>query len=280
MVNYFKDYWNSFKFNNKHWYSLAIDVILGIVFTIVFVITGRILNNSANKISLGMNADGLKEYLLTAPMDQVQAYSTNIQSFVIIIIFSVIFLLVITLFLYSLSRALIWNKMNSKKLTKKTYWRWNALNLALLIPLLIYWIISVIFLTLFSGLITLITMPLSNFAMLHPTFMQGTISLILTIITSFLILLFLIFTLLTYNNFAKTHLVGKSMLQSYQRIIKNKKTTLRIILFAIITSLVLGLITLGVNKLPLISAVQMIIGVLLSLLYLAWFRIYLVKTIA
>jgi hypothetical protein len=276
----FKDYLNSFKFNNRNWYCLVVDVIFAIILTIVFVVSGQILNSSANKISLGMDANGIKEYLLTAPINQVQAYSTNLQVFVITIIVLTILLLVITLFLYSLSRALIWNKLNNKKLTKKTYWRWNALNLALLIPLFLYWVVSIIILTLVSGIITLLTRPLANFAMLHPTFMQNSIGIVMTLITSFLILLFLVFTLLTYNNFAKTHLVGKSMLHSYQKIIQNKKYALKIILFAIITSLVLGLITFGISKLPLISSVQMIIGVLLSLLYLAWLRIYLIKTIA
>jgi len=272
----FNNYVSSFK--TFKWYSALVDFSFVGIMALFLLIIGKITESAMIKISMGRSTEELKQYFLTAPVDQLQQYTGQLQFYVVLFIILAVLTLIVFIFAYSYSRALIWNRINNKKLTKKTYWKWNSLNLAILVILFLYLIFYWLMMLIFNALIKLITYPFTSFAMTRPDFIRGTITLLNAILASFLIILFLTILFLTYFNFAKNYRVMDSLSWAFKKVTSKFKLTLTIIFYALLTYLFIGLLGIGIkNIFPVVWST--IFNVLLSLLYLAWFRIYLVKTI-
>jgi hypothetical protein len=274
--NFFNNYLGSFK--SFRWYSALVDISFVGIISLLLLVVGRFTESAVTKISMGLNTEELKQFFLTAPMDQLQQYYGNLQFYIVVFIILAVLTLIAILFAYSYSRALIWNKINNKKLSKKNYWKWNSLNLTLIVVLFFYLIFYWLIMLIFNALLKLITYPFTNFVMSHPDFIRGAITLLNAILASFLIILLLTFVFLAYFNFAKHYKVMSSWSWSFKKITGKLKLTLKIVFYGMLTYLFIGLLGLGIkNIFP--AGWSTIFNVLLSLLYLAWFRIYLVKTI-
>ena len=192
------------------------------------------------------------------------------------------FLLVSGLFLYSLSQALIWNYLEKKKLTKKTYWRWNALNLALLFPLTGFALVFMAVKLLVALFLNLILALIPVFYVTHAALLDSICVLINNAANFYLIRIFPSLIFFISYSFVKKYRVWASLVAGFTIFGQKWKQLLLMLFLATLTASLLSLVMLPINQQllyyhPLVSA---LLNLLAAVLFLAWLRLYVLKTIA
>ena len=280
MNRHIKNYLKSFNFKRKFWEIFAIDFVTISVIYFFSMLFANYLNKNIAILTSGQTPEQLQTLLSTASPEELLPFLTQLKSFMLIFLLGLAFILIMSLFLFSFSRALIWNKLHHKKLTKKTYWRWNILNLTLLFPLflllLVAIIVKLIFNFIFSKLITLSP----TFAVTHPQFMQIIQLILHNTVNFFLVLLLLVVIFFAYYIFADKYKVWFSIGDAFSMVKSKWSRIWRMLLLALFTAVILTLILLPIRKLLLpYQFTYFIINVIISLIYLSWLRIYLLKTV-
>ena len=264
MNKHIKNYLRSFKFKKEHWYTLIVDgLFLGILTGTLFLFNSLIVQK-AYLISNGKTADEIKQMLLSMDPVKAQAFLDTLKSFVFTFAIGLIILVVGGWFLFSLSRKLIWNHL-TKHRTK--YWRWNVLNLVLIVPLLIYLILFGLTKIIFNSLIAII----NN---------QFWVSFFNSAFNLFFLMGFISFTFLIYYNFSKKYEAWDSIGKSFHLIRKKWSRIWPLFLLSLGSAVILSALLWPVTKLFTIQSTGAVaFSGVVSLFYLAWFRLYLFRTI-
>lgn len=261
MKLHLKTYLNTFR-EKKILTTFLIDALLTGILYFLFVAFGSLIQKKALLLTNGQAPEKIQEMLLTNP-EQAQSFLAGLQSFLFLFIGGLILLLAITILLYSLAQFLIWNHLLNKK---TTYWRWNMLNLALIIPSLVYLLLFLVIKILLNAVLPLLKSPtLINF--------------LNNIIIFFFLFVFVLFLFLTYYSFAHKYKVWESIGEGFHLIKTNSRKLGIMLLLVLLTAVIIGFLNYPLSKLfPDEPGVIVFIDVLLSLLFLAWTRVYLVKT--
>lgn len=267
MNKHIKNYLDSFRLKKEYWNTLLVDAVFFGIISFVFVFLGGLLKQKAYMISQGKTAEELKQMLLSMDPTLAQAFLDNLKEFVITFILGSIVVLVGGVLLYSLSRKLIWDYLLGKKFDKKRYWKWNLINIVLIIPLAIYFFAFGLVKLVLGHMISL----LGNQAILDVSY---------NLINLFFMFSLLVFVFLVYYSFAKEYKVWESIGGAFY-LIKSKWKRIRLMfLLVLFTSVVLSLILWPVGVL--IADKEFVvagIGIIVSLLFCAWVRIYVYRTI-
>lgn len=201
---------------------------------------------------------------------------------VLFLVFGTPLLLILSgLFLYSFSQALIWNYLDGKKLTHKTYWRWNALNLALLFPLLGFVLVFIIVKLLIGLLLNLVPSLMPVFYVTHAALLDNIRVAVNNVVNFYLILLFLSLVFFFFYRFVKKYRVWASLAAGFAIFRQKWKQLLLMLVFATIIASLLSLIMLPINQQllyspPLVSA---LVNLIVAVLFLAWLRLYIIKDV-
>jgi len=267
MNKHFRNYLNSFKFKKEYWYSLLIDTgFLGIIGLVMFFF-GSLIQRKAYLISQGRTAEQLQQMILSMQSEQMQAYLSSLKSFVLVFALGMIIILVGGLFLYSLSRSLIWNRLLEKKFSKKRYWKWNLLNLVLIIPIIVYLLVF--------GLVRVI---LGYVVSLFGS--QIVLNIFYSLVSLIFLFALVIFVFLVYYSFAGKYKVWESIGEAFRLIKMKWKRIWPVFLLVLGTAIVVSLILWPIGRLLVYQqAVLVGINLAVSLLFIAWMRIYVFKMV-
>ena len=264
MNKHIKNYLKSFKFKKEYWYTLIVDGLFLGILAFGLYLFNELITKKAYLISDGKSVDQIKQMLLSMDPVKAQAFLDTLRSFVFTFMIGTVILVVGSLLLYSLSRKLIWNYLTKHK---TRYWKWNVLNLVLIIPLLIYLIIFGLVKLILNSLIILI----KNKSLI--SFLDSSINL-------FFLLTFITFGFLVYYNFSKKYEAWNSIGKSFHLIRKRWVRIWPLFLLSLMTAVVLSALLWPITKLLAAQTVGLgIFSGVVSLFYLAWLRLYLYRTI-
>jgi len=259
------------------WKTFLADFVFVALLLIVFSTFGTHLKDRSDEVMGGRTAEEVQQLLASSSPEEMLPFFTELKSFIIFSISSIGLLTIAFFLLFSLEQALVWNMLLHRKLTGKTYWRWNLLHLALLIPILLY--------GLFFTLIKVITayifrtvLTSSPALYLRHAALIDSILLILNNAVSFILgLLLLLLIFLIYNAFTEKYKVWVSIGEGCSRLKTHWSRVWRMLLLMVVVALLLTGILLplkqGLQFYPLVST---ILNVSISLLFISWIRSYLV----
>ncbi|HLC81479.1 MAG TPA: hypothetical protein VJH68_02375 [Candidatus Nanoarchaeia archaeon] len=245
----------SFRWHKDLWKPFLLDSVTILLIAYLWLGLGRWLNSKAYVLSQGRGLEELKRVLITNP-ESAQAFVANLKWFLVILIGGTLAAIILTLLLFSLSQALIW----PAKFNKKRYWKWNSLNLILLLLLVPYLLL--------------------NLAANFMVNLAAASALIRAAVNGFFLILFLFFLFIVYPTFASTYRIGESISHSL-KLFKNKfrvyaKAFLVVFAAGIVLSLALNFfykkfywLVSGWGKL---TSNLIFLGIFLA--YLAWMRFY------
>lgn len=224
-------------FKKTFWYSLSFFALL-FIFSEIF---SRILQYAANKIPITV--------ITTA--EQVGEYASSTYGYLILILVTIILFIVLQLYNYSFFENLIWNTITKKKTTMKTTNKF--LGLFLLMSLI---------LGLLAGIVFLLISLLPD-------------SLIKMGVAIFYLACFFAFYLLSisFASFANTHLIFKSIKDSYKIGIKRIDLTIFPLIMMLAIAIAVNLLLLLFQWLPDIAL--LVLESIVIAAYFAWARIYL-----
>ena len=260
MKMYFKGVLNSFR-NKKILPVFLMELTFLIISGLLIYSYKRIVE--IKQLAIGKNAAELQQILQSTSSELIEV-APLLQSFLLTFLVGGILLLVTIFLLYSFSRAKIWNYLTGKKLTRKSFWKWNGLNSLLILLLIIYLIPVAIIKTATNFIISFInnqtiTLYLNN---------------LLTIMLSFF---FITLVYLIYYNFAKNYSVWKSIGDSFH-VLKLKWNVIYKFLFTcVMLNIILTLIFYYPIKVFSPSLIPLILAMVSIFLLLAWYRTFLIS---
>ncbi|MFH1682649.1 MAG: hypothetical protein ABIA37_02520 [Candidatus Woesearchaeota archaeon] len=264
MNKHLKHYWDSFKLKKEHAYTLLVDVVFWLLMAISVILFGSLLQKKAEALSNGQSPEQLQQMLLSMQPEQAQAFLSSLQGLVITFVIGAIIVVVGGLLLFSLSRKLIWDKLLGHKFDKKKYWRWNLLNLVLIIPLVIYAFVFGLLRLLFGYLFSLFKS-------------QVILDAFYNLFNLAALLIFLMFIFLVYYSFSHKYKVWDSIGAAFGLF---KKKTWLMFLWALATAIVLSVVVWPIAYLLRYhSTLLIILNGAISVLFIIWLRVYLFRTV-
>lgn len=262
----FRHYFNSFKFNKTHGYILAVEAVFILIMVVLLLFFGGMLEQKAMELSNGKTTEQIQQMLLS---DQAfaETFLSQMQGLVVWFVVAAVVILLGGLLLFSLSRKLIWGKLNHQCFDKNTYWKWNLLNIVLALPLFIYILLFGIIKSIFGYLIALMQSQIVLNAFNNLINLAG-------------VILFSTFIFLTYYSFHSSYKVWESIGKAFE-IYKNRWKRLRTVLaFCFGTALLLSLILWPLTYLfRYQETLLIIINLVISLLFIVWMRVYIYKAV-
>lgn len=263
---------NSLKVSEDFFYTIAVDIIFILIIVGLFAGSGYIIQSQSDAITQGKDPTSLKQEILSASPEKSEQIKSQMKNLVITLITLLLIVPILAFLLFSLSRNIIWNIIQDKEFSFKKSLRWNLLNLPIVLLIWSAFIItSLILSTIMSFIFSFMGTIPSNVA-------RGITSMII-LITGIMV------TLLTYQNYAKTNKVWKSIGNAFKKIKSNYTNTLVTIItasiFLIILQLIIALFKLPNIPLPnwlfIYPTLNTIITTLMFLIWIGWFRQYLTK---
>jgi len=137
MNKHLQQYIDSFKVKKVFWVTFLTDLIFFGAVGLIFSQFSTYLQHKSVEIMAGRTPEQIQQLILSAP-EQALPFLEQLKSFLFVSVGTLALLVILTFLLFSLEQAFIWNTLQQKKVTSKTYWRWNLLHLGLIIPLLLY----------------------------------------------------------------------------------------------------------------------------------------------
>ena len=259
----FVSFFESWK--SKHIYQIFItEALLFFILYLVFTSAAALMESSAYNLSGGKSPDELKQMLVNGSADQAQEFLSQLKGFFLLFVAIIIALPTFFIFSYSLVQAYNWNFLLNKALTRKNYWRWNGLNLAVLLSLAVYLLVVLLIKFILS-----LTIPEGNFSYL--------LNLILSII---FIIVFFYYLFLVHYHFVQHHKIWISIAAPFQYLKQQLSNLSWSFLFSFLTLVLLSLLQMGINWLfNLPEKLSLGINVMFFLFYLAWLRVYVLRVV-
>ena len=276
MNKHFQLFRDSFRFKRAFWATLGIEVIFFIIILGLFLGLGSYFSFKSAAILQGHTADDIQQLILTSP-EIATPILTQLQNYLLTALIGIVLFFLLSFFAFSWTQAFNWNYLLKRRLDKKHYWRWNALNLTLIIPLLAYGLCALI-VKLLTSLIfrTIITLS-PNFYTNHINLMDSILTLLNGAVSFLLVLILILFVFLVYHQFVEKYKVWLSFGEALHSFKVHRKKLWRMVLLAFAVAVILTLISLGFNYLNLAGWFLIVIKSAFALFYFAWLRYYLLK---
>ncbi|MEK6900731.1 MAG: hypothetical protein AABX37_00130 [Nanoarchaeota archaeon] len=262
MPAFIKTYLHSFRQKNIL-HIFCIDLLFAGIAAFLLFSFGSYIQN---KTKLLPPPEQLQQLLTSSPQ-QAQAAFAGLKSVLVVSLLGAVIIALFLLFSYAYSRAYIWNALLQKKVSQHNYWKWNGLCLVLIIPLLIYLLLILVLTLLFQQVFSLI-----------PSI--TVINLLNALLKLLYILVFLFFFLLVKYNFTKSYKIWESIGNAFTLLRTKWSSLWRVFITMLITFTIVSLLlTLPPRFVLYNQAVLQVIDIIVFLLFLAWFRVYLVRTL-
>ena len=267
MKNAYALYLQSWKEHKKIGVTFLIGGIILLLLFLVVAGFGQLLTAKAYALSGGKSPEQLKVDLLNNSIEKNQAFIDSIKSLIYIFVGGVILVALVLLFLYSAIPFFIWNYLLTQSYSLRRYWRWNAFNLVMAIILLIYIVFSILLV-----FITNVLFPSGT----------GLPRLIFSSVLSwiYLLLFFIFYTAAAYT-FAQKYKVWESIGNAFSLLKEKRSAVGKMSILVMGTILLLYLVLFLTSKILVPQTIALVtINLALLLLFLSWFRIYLLKVIS
>ena len=264
-MNSFRTFLNSFHDPTRIGKVFVIDTLaIGALFVLWYIFL-QILTKLAYNMSGGKTIEDIKAQILLGSPEIQQAFLSSIKTFVLVSIIGTIVAIFLTLLIFSYSRRLLWKELVDANLPRKV-WKWLSL-------IVILFFFSLVLLTIFILLKYLLTLSFAT---------QSTTFAVLNVLFNFsFLVLFLFLGNIIFYSFTTTQKIWLSIGSAFH-LIKVKWSQLwRAFLLILGTGIIISFLTSLLTRIPSFQKPWIIstITLLLFLLYLAWMRIYLVKTL-
>ncbi len=279
MNKHFKNFLGSFQFKRKFWETFAIDFIYLGIFSFIFTIFGNYISTKSQEIMGGRTPEQIQSLLGAGQSSELLQFANQMQFFLIVIILATVFILLSGYFLFTYTRSLIWT--NLLNLKNEKYWGWNILVLALIIPVSLMLLGYLILKLIFTLLLNVLTNISPTFYVRFSDVIESVVLIINNAFNFFLLLFVLSFVFFVYYSYTKKHKSWESIGDAFQLVKKYWSRLWKMLLLATLTALLLTLVLWPIRSLLITHTFLLtLINLIFSVLYLAWFRIYLIKTIS
>jgi hypothetical protein len=256
-----------FKFNKTFLKTFAIDfgTFWGLI--LLFIIASSLWLKNIFTVLQGQTVEGLQNFLLTAPIEQVKSFQSDLISFII----AFLILFVSSLVLFAFTRSFLWKQLHKKWVP---FYKWFLLALELIIPSAIFLLAFSIVRTFILYIIKFIGEIFYNNIIGSGVYPQSLIDISTLYINVFGIILYLILLFITFASFASELRVLKALEQSYTIMREQIKKISKLFLIASIVAIILSILLLPFRyTLSYQPILTLFLNSILTFLFISWLRI-------
>ena len=280
MKESFRSYLNSFKFKSNFWFIFLIELMFFAVLLLLFTWFSQTVHNQSVVLMQGKTPLQVQEILATAQPEEVLSYATGLKSYLLFTIICIFVIGIFSFFSFSLTQAVIWNKLLNRKFEFKRYWRWNGLPFILIIPLIFYFLFSWLMMFLILIFFQFFWKLFSTFYVQHAIFADAIQKLFSAATLVSLFVLGILFLFLISYILTKEYKIWKSIGDAFDLVKTKRKKIVITFLYAVLTANLLALIIMPIRKLSEnFEVLSLSLDIIFVILFLAWFRTYIVNNL-
>ena len=268
-------YLDSFKLGKQFTVTFLTDLASLLIIILSFIWFSSYTQQRSLELLQGRSTAELQQMLLSLNPEQLAPFLASLKWFLITSLAGLTLLVVASVFLFSYSQARTWNYLHGKEVTSKNYWRWNLLNLSLLVPLLLF--LGVILIVKIAAMVLLNIPPklLPVFYFTYSNLMENIRLMIDGAILFYMVVLFIVIVFFIYHHFVKSYKIWDSIGAGFSTFKKQCKKVLLLVLFATLSAVLATVILLPIKKAlifyPLYST---LLNIVMAAFFLAWLRCY------
>lgn len=245
--------------DQRLWRTFMVDLLLVLALTTGWYLFGQQIQQEAT-ILQAIPPEQIQQLLVTQPQE-AQAYFMQLKSYMIFLLGGGGVLVLLSLLAYSYAQAWIWNFLHHQHLTKKNYWRWNLLQIVILLPLLpiiLGWILM-------QMLLRQLSLPVVLAQPIHD------------VVTLLFLLALLLVAFVIYSIFTQRYRVWESIGIALSLMKKQAPHLGKIFVLALLLSFVLSLLLQALKVILPFGIIPLVSGVFL--LFISWYRLYVFRTL-
>ena len=256
----FRHYIHSFKVGSDFLYTLAVDSLCILLLGFMIAEAGQWIARTAFTITGGRSSEELQTYILSLPAEQLTAVTGQFRSLALELIAVMVLLPIFALLLFSLCQMLIWSILSHKSFSFEKYWKWVVLSFLSIISL-------------FGAFALLIfTRLLLSFV---TTWDSASGFVLIIILCGFFAINFII-----CQEFVHSLMIWKSVGHAFTLIAQNRKHSLMVFGFGLLTLFVLQIIQYPFSEqLYFHPQVSLAVQFALFVIWLAWMRNFVVQSV-
>jgi len=277
MKSWLQDYLSSFKVQGEFWYVFFLNaVFVSVIGTLGywFVETVKI---KSEVLMQGKTPEQLQIFFTSSTPEQMLPFLEQLKAFLLFFVVIGVLLLLLGFFGYSLVQARGWNYLLRRKLSKDNYWKWNVLQLVLIIPLGLYWLIAFLIMVIVKGMVQFL-FNLNSWVSIN--FANG-VDNFLIILNSVLIFIFVVLFVLIlyaiYYIFTKDYQVWASIGKALHMLKLKFRVLRKLFLGGLVTLMAVELLMAPVRNWLINSTLLGVMDISIFLLFLVWLQAYFVK---
>lgn len=273
-------YLDSFKLGKQFATTFLIDLVSLSLIIFSFLWFSSYTQQRSLQLLQGRTTAELQQMLLSLNPEQLAPFLASLKWFLLTSLMGIVLLVIGSVFLFSYSQARIWNYLQGKKVTRNNYWRWNVLNLSLLVPFILFFATLLVVKLVMLLLLNIPPKLMPVFYLTHSSLMENIRLIIDGAALFYMVVLFMAIIFFIYYHFAKSYKVWDSVGAGFSTFKKQWKKVLLLVLFATVSALIATVILLPIKKAlifyPLYST---LLNVLLAAFFLAWLRWYVFNSV-
>ena len=273
-------YLDSFKLGKQFAATFLIDLASLSVIIFTFIWFSSYTQQRSLELLQGRTTAELQQMMLSLSPEQLLPFVTALKWFLITSLVGLFFLLAGSFFLFSYSQARNSNYLQGKNVTSKNYWRWNLLNLSLLVPSLLFFSALLVVKLFMMLLLNLPQKLMPVFYVTHSNLMENIRLVVDGAALFYTVVLFIVLILCIYHNFVKSYKVWDSIGAGFSILKKQWKKILLLVLSATVSAMIATVILLPVKKAlifyPMYSA---LLNITLAAFFLTWLRSYVFNSV-
>ncbi|MBT3835733.1 hypothetical protein HOD05_03260 [Candidatus Woesearchaeota archaeon] len=255
-----------FKLDKTFFKIFAIDFVTFWGLILIFLASSTFWISKVSSVLQGQSVEGLQNFLLTAPIGQVQDFQSDLVTFFAgIIIFMILTLLAITF-----SRSFVWKTLHKKWVP---FYKWFLLALELIIPSTIYFFAFFIVRIILLEIVKFIGNTSYNSIIGSGVYPQSLIDISTLYINVLGMILYLILLFITFASFTSELRVLRAVEKSYHIMRKQIKQISKLFLIATIVAIILSLVLLPFRfTLSYQPVLTMFLNSVLTFMFISWLR--------
>lgn len=257
-MNSLQTYFQSYREWKKIVTSFLLDSGTALVLFLIFSIFGRLIKSKVDVIMQGKTVEEVQQLFLSGSLENAELLTGQVLSFAYLFIGGLIILSIISVLIYSFSRAYLWNYLSRQKFDFRRHWKWNGLTVIMLFFFILYSLIYLLVQFILKIVLATVNTTVA--------------SAITQLISFFLLLLLCFYGFNASYYFVKTNQVWKSLGEAFHSF---KSSFFIFILFSLVTAVLVGLGSFYLRQATLrYYWAETVISIGLLLLFISWFRIY------
>ena len=273
-------YLNSFKLGKQFAHTFLMDLASLSIIIFSFIWFSSYAQQRSLELLQGRTTAELQQMMVSLSPEQLLPFMTSLKWFLVTSLIGLVILIAASVLVFSYSQARIWNYLQGKRVTNNNYWRWNLLNLSLLIPLLLFLAVLLIVKLFMMLLLNLPAKLMPIFYLTHSNLMENIRLVIDGAALFYMVVLFIIVVFFIYHHFVKSYKIWDSIGAGFSAFNKNWKKILLLASFATVSALLTTVILLPIKKALIFYPFwSMMLNIALAAFFLAWLRRYVFNSI-